>query len=65
MINNEIQGAYVKHRGQALAKMSDLIETKGQEDVYGAFIMGLGLYIVAFLVNSIENDPDRKTIGLV
>ena len=45
--------------------MSDLIETKGQEDVYGAFIMGLGLYIVAFLVNSIENDPERKTIGLV
>ena len=27
--------------------------------------MGLGLYIVAFLVNSIENDPDRKTIKLV
>ena len=27
--------------------------------------MGLGLYIVAYLVNCIENDPDAKIIQLV
>jgi len=42
--------------------MSDLIKSRWSEDPYGAFIMGLGLYIVAYLVNSIENDPDAKII---
>ena len=56
--NEEVQQAYSLHRSQALAKMSSLIKTKTQESPYEAFIMGLGLYIVGFLVNSIENDPE-------
>ena len=56
--NQEIQEAYNLHRTQALAKMSNLIETKKEDAPYEAFIMGLGLYIVGFLVNSIENDPE-------
>ena len=64
-INEEIQRSYGKHRGQALAKISDLIETRGREDSFGAFIMSLGLYIVAYLVNSIENDPESKIIKLI
>ena len=62
IIDQEIQDAYAQHRVQALAKMSDLIKSRESEDPYGAFIMGLGLYIVAYLVNSIENDPDAKII---
>ena len=27
--------------------------------------MGLGLYIVAYLVNSIENDPDARIMSLI
>ena len=45
--------------------MSDLIKTRESEDPYGAFIMGLGLYIVAYLLNSIENDPEAKIIQLI
>lgn len=63
--DQEIQQAYSQHRSQALAKISDLVLTRMEKTPYEAFVMGLGLYVVAYLTNAIENDTEQTIVKLV
>ena len=42
-----------------------MIAMKAEDAPYEAFVMGLGLYVVSYLCNSLENDPEQKIVKLV
>ena len=61
----ELKNAYSRHKTETLANIGSLVKKQTQQAPYDAFVLGLGMYVACYLVNSPLDEADNNVVSLV
>ena len=65
--NDDLKQAYATHKRQTMANIASLVKKQmtQQGEPYDAFVLGLAMYLAAYLVNAPLDEADNNVVNLV